>query len=383
MNAKLRTGLVLTGGGARVAYQVGVLKALQEILPSEAIPFNVICGTSAGGINAAYLSAKADNWKAGAQGLYQLWQNIELKNVYKTSSKSLTAIAFAWVVRTLMGGKSGTREIANYLLDTKPLGHMLSQEIDFSAIRKQIDKKALHAISITALEYFNDLTVSFFDATEEVESWERAGRIGLRSLLQVEHILASAAIPVFFSPVRIDKQYYGDGCVRQMTPLSPAIHMGADRLLCIGIRHDRTSLEPALAIPKAPSIAQITGELFNSLFLDPLHADMERLKRINDSIARYQAAGLPTTGASLKQIPVLNLMPSKNLSDILPSLVQGFPRYLRYLLHGLGASDRDGQGQTMISYLAFFKECIHPLLDLGYQDTIRRKDEIVAFMQDE
>lgn len=383
MNPKLRTGLVLTGGGARVAYQVGALKALHEILPAATIPFEVIAGTSAGGINAAYLSSKADNWADGAQGLYNLWQGIELKNVYKTSSKSLTAIAFAWVVRTLMGGKSGTREIANYLLDTKPLGHMLGQEIDFAAIRRNIENRSLHALSISALEYFNDRTVSFFDATDEIESWERAGRIGLRTTLQVEHILASAAIPVFFSPVRIDQQYYGDGCVRQMTPLSPAIHLGADRLLCIGIRHERSLLEPVPAIAKAPSIAQITGELFNSLFLDPLHADTERLKRINDSIARYQAAGLPTSGSNLKQIPFLNLMPSKNLSDILPSLVKGFPKYLRYLLHGLGASDHDGQGQTMISYLAFFKECIHPLLDLGYQDTIHRSDEILAFMRDE
>ena len=380
MNAKLRTGLVLTGGGARVAYQVGALKALQEILPSKSIPFQVVCGTSAGGINAAYLSAKADNWEAGAQGLVKLWQGIELKDVYKTSSKSLTAIAIAWVMRTLMGGKSGTREIANYLLDTKPLGHMLRKEIDFDAIRKHIENNELRALSISTLEYFNDRTVSFFDAADEVDGWTRAGRIGLRRSIQVEHILASAAIPVFFAPVPIETQYYGDGSVRQMTPLSPAIHLGADRLLCIGIRHEKSENEPVPTISKAPSIAQITGELFNSLFLDPLHADAERLKRINDSIARYQAAGLPAAGSGLKQIPFLNLMPSKNLSDILPSLVKGFPSYLRYLLHGLGASDRDGQGQTMISYLAFFKECIHPLLDLGYLDTIARKEEIIAFM---
>ncbi len=381
MTSTIRSGLVLTGGGARVAYQVGAIKALAEILPTQSIPFQTICGTSAGGINAAYLSSKAESWVEGATSLYNLWKNIELKDIYETTSKSLSAIGFAWIVRTLIGGKSGTREIANYLLDTSPLGKLLSREIDFDAIRTNIANKTLHALALSALEYFNDRTVSFFEAADDVSGWERAGRTGQRTTIQMEHVLASAAIPVFFPPVAINNRYYGDGSVRQMTPLSPAIHLGADRLLCIGIRHERKAGDAAAPITKAPSLAQISGELFNSLFLDPLHADTERLKRINDSIARYRSTMGDAGDPSLKEIPILNLMPSKNLTDVLPSLVNGFPPSLRYLLKGFGASDRDGQGQSMISYLAFFNECVQPLLDLGYADTLVRQDEITAFMK--
>ncbi|MBC7660279.1 MAG: patatin-like phospholipase family protein [Chitinophagaceae bacterium] len=378
---QLRTGLVLTGGGARVAYQVGAIKALQELLPNPSIPFQTLSGTSAGGINAAYLAAKADDWKAGADGLYNLWQKIELKDVYKTNSKSLSGIVFAWIFRTLLGGKSGTKEIANYLLNTAPLRDLLNSEIDFLAIRQNIHNNHLHALSITALQYFNDLTVSFFDAPHEIEDWMRAGRSGVRSSIKMEHVLASAAIPVFFPPVAIGDQFYGDGCIRQMTPLSPAIHLGADRLLCIGIRHERSLSETSMPIPKAPSIAQIAGELFNSLFLDPLHADAERLKRINESIGRVPAEQRRTGTGFLKQIPLLNLQPSRDLGELLSNLVKAFPPYLRYLLHGLGASDKDQQGQTLISYIAFVSECTHPLLMLGYDDTIARREEILNFMK--
>ncbi len=374
-----KTGLVLTGGGARVAYQAGVIRALKDILPSETIPFKILAGTSGGGINAAYLAARASNWVEAAESLHELWFNLQLENIYRTSSMSLTGIAFAWVTRTLFGGVNGTRR-ANYLLDTRPLHHLIHKNIDFDRIEDHLRSGSLHAIALSTLQYFQDKTVSFFQSGEGIDNWERAGREGRSERLTIDHVLASAAIPVFFPPVRIGDQFYGDGCVRQTTPLSPAIHLGADRLLCIGIKHQPSANDPQPPIPKSPTIAQISGELFNALFMDPLSADAERLRRINDSIDKFRPHPDSLDRPTLRKIPILNLMPSRNLMDVLPSLLKYFPPYLRYLFHGLGASDRDKQGQALISFLAFFPECTRPMLELGYEDTLARKSEIIDFM---
>jgi NTE family protein len=375
-------GLVLTGGGARASYQVGALLALSEILPTEACPFQTICGTSAGAINAAYIASHCTDWKSSAQNLAQLWNQLELKQVYRTDGISLTQIAMSWISRTLLGGKGGTRKRANYLLNTEPLGKLIENEVDFQKIQEAIEKKHLHAVSISSVHYFTGTTVSFFSGRKECQPWSRSNRIGLKRPLNVNHILASAAIPIFFPPVEVENDYYGDGCLRQTTPLSPAVHLGATKILSIGIRHDRRKSDADKilqgSIRHSPSLAEIVGELMNSLFLDSLEADVERLQRINESMARLAKESQMKNLVGMRQIPILQLRPSKDLGEVVPELLHHFPPTLRYLLHGLGVSKNEGK--DLLSYLSFFKDCIGPILELGYEDTLKRKDEIRAFV---
>ena len=375
--------LLLTGGGAKASYQAGALKALGEILPQTQSPFRVICGCSAGAINAAAIGSKADNWLEATKWLHQIWWNLELKDVYLTNGFSLGKNALAWISRTAFGGKGGTREIANHLLDTKPLSELLAREINFENLHRCIESGVLQGMSISALQYFEQTSISFFEARTDIQNWERSGRRAVRTRLQAEHVMASSAMPVLFPPICIEDQYYGDGNLRLGSPLSPAIHLGADRILCIGLRPIRKTskaVDPSLK-RQSPALAEILGEVLNTVFLDALDADIERLQRINEAIKRAPHEVRDQQFPRLRQIPVFQLTPSRNLDEVIPSLSHQFPPILRYLLNGLGTSDKKDQGQELLAYLAFFAECVHPLLNLGYEDTLKRREEILEFMK--
>ncbi|MDR3607527.1 MAG: patatin-like phospholipase family protein [Oligoflexia bacterium] len=376
------TGLVLTGGGARAAYQVGAIRALSEIFPQKQPPFRVLCGTSAGAINIAYLASHSEDWIAAATGLYGLWEKLGLNHVYRTDSASLSKIALAWLSRSILGGRAGTRKSANFLLSTEPLRELISREVRFEAIRENVSRGHLHGVSFSSVQYFAGTTVSFFEAAKSVEPWIRSNRVGLRASLDVSHVMASAAIPIFFPPVEINEEYYGDGCLRQTTPLSPAIHLGAERLISIGIRHERrkSDIRSAMLLPQrhAPSLAEITGELMNSLFLDSLETDVERLQSVNDSLELMTPEMRERQPYKFRKLPILQLRPSRNLGELVPDLLARFPLILRYLLKGIGASKLEGR--ELISYLAFMDDCIQPLLELGYKDTLARRHEIIAFL---
>lgn len=372
---KLVPALVLNGAGARTAYQVGALKALGEIFPQPKSPFGIICGTSAGSINGAYLSSRADQWNTATLSLAQIWEKLSLDQVFETNGYSLTRISSTWISRVISGDFLKTHKSSNYMLDTKPLAKLLSHKIDFSAIGKQIKKGNLQAVSFTTIEYFEQTTVTFFDALPGVLEWTHQGRKGLRCELEKKHVMASTAIPIFFPPVKIEGSYFGDGCLRQSSPLSPAIHLGADRILSIGIRQKRKETKHVQEHIKRqpPAFAEILGEIFNALFLDSLDPDIERLERVNQTIKLNPSA-------KLREIPNLHLTPSRNLGELLPDIIKDLPIVLRYFIKGLGASDTRKQGKELISYLAFTKACVAPLLTLGYEDTMKRKKEIIEFM---
>jgi NTE family protein len=386
-----QTGLVLTGGGARAAYQVGVLSALAEIIPPGRNPFPVLAGTSAGAINIAYLASRAhlsqDHFKDVCGGLKNLWENLSINKIYRTDGFSLSAIATGWISRTLLGGKGGTRKTVNYLLDTEPLKELLLREVDFPNISASISAGNLKGVSITATHYQEGVSVSFFNG-QGVKEWTRSSRMGLQTELSVEHILASAAIPIFFPPISINGSAFGDGCLRQTTPLSPAIHLGAEKLLCIGIKPKRkqsataTSLQHILTPPKSSaeaSLAQIGGELMNSLFLDSLDSDIERMERINISLQSFTDKTREKHFGELRQIPILSLGPSRDLSEVVPNLIKKFPLLMRYLLRGIGATDREGS--NLVSYLAFDPEFLKPLMEIGYHDTLAERAAIEEFME--
>lgn len=372
--------LVFSGGGARGAYQAGAVRALAEILPGTRSPFRIINGTSAGAINACYIAAHVDRWSEAADKLAKIWLALELEDIYNTSSLSLSTIALAWISRIAMGGQAGTGKRANYLLSTKPLFKLLSSNIDFAAIRRHVHTGHLHGVSFETVQYFNGASIAFFEGHAGIQDWSRSHRFGQRTALNVCHVMASAAIPMFFPPVKIGPSYYGDGTLRQTAPLSPAIHMGADRILSIGIRPLYVNPPPPETVGKPPAFAEIAGEMLNALFLDSMDSDVERLSRVNDTITRL-GPHVQAHSFALREIPILQLRPSRSLTELIPPLLQYFPTTLRYFFKGMGVSDRDAQGQELISYLAFLKECITPILELGYQDTQARRDEILAFMR--
>jgi len=379
---KKKTGLVLTGGGAKAAYQAGAIAALAEIIPSQKLPFEIIAGTSAGAINAAAIASHAHDWIQGAEVLRQKWTTLTLDQVYRTDLISILKIALGWVSRTMFGGFFLKNAQANFLLDTKPLSETLNGFIDFKKIDANISSGDLYAISVTMVQYFSTSSITFFDGNEKVMPWKRANRFGVRSKLDSRHIMASSAIPIFFRPIEIDSKYYGDGSLRQTTPLSAAIRLGSEKIISIGIRHENTSNEEinSLVKPqlKPPSLAQISGELMNAVFLDSMDTDIERLESINQSVEMIEKQFNGTHPSALKKVEHLHLRPSRDLQSLIPGTMKKFPPLMRFLFHGLGASSK--QGSNLTGYLAFVPECSKPLIELGYQDTLKRKDEILKFM---
>lgn len=372
MQRNKKTALVLTGGGARAAYQVGALRALGEILPGTRNPFPVISGTSAGAINAGFLAARAQDWDAAVARLNELWVGLKLSDVYCTDGFSLSQIALSWIKRTLFGAFLKKRNQANFLLDTTPLRKLLTTEMDFKSIEANFKNGTLSGLSFSALNYSDGETVSFFHDSCPHDPWLRSGRKGMKSALGPDEVMASSAIPIFFPPIQIGNRYYGDGSLRQSAPLSPAIHMGAERIVAISITFEKKQEGDEQALPPhAPSLAEISGQLMHSLFLDGVDGDLEHLQRLNNEADHYPQGGL-------KHIPVLILKPSRNLEEMLPNLLNHFPPTLRFFFRGLGVSTHQGNG--LMSYLAFLPDCIQPLMELGYQDTLARKSEILEFM---
>lgn len=373
-------GLVLTGGGARAAYQAGAVRAIAEITGARELPFRVLAGTSAGAINAAYLATRADDFQGAARALWALWHDLRPGLVYRTDTARLAAIGTSWFRDLSLGGLLGTGAI-NYLLDTSPLRRFLAQRMSMAQIAGHLRAGRLRGLAVTATNYLTGTAISFFEADAAVQPWIRSTRLGRRSTLELDHVLASAAIPIFFAPVTIDGVPYGDGCVRMTAPTSPAIHLGAERVLAIGIRYARTAEQTTLLNEQLRAdrltIADIAGVLLNAVFLDSLDADLELLERINQTIALVPGERHADLPDRLRPVPALALRPSQDLGRLAADQYDEFPTMLRYLLRGIGATGE--RGWDLLSYLAFEPEYTRRLLELGHRDTLARRAEIAAF----
>jgi len=380
-----KIGLVLTGGGARAGYQAGVLKGIAEIIgpkADDAWPFHALVGTSAGAINSAFLASKSGgSFAAAATALDRLWSALTAEKVVRSDVFTLTALGMRWLRDLSLGGLLGNSR-STHLLDASPLREFLNQQIDFAAIKANLQNGALHGLAISATNYLTGTTVIFFDGSPSIKPWIRSSRVGIRSGITLRHILASAAIPVFFQPVKLDGAYYGDGCVRLTTPLSPAMHLGADRVLAIGIRHQRSDnlmlkLTQSGEMP-AISLVDIAGVMLNAAFLDALDTDIERMQRINKTIAALRQAGKEHPD-KLREVPLLVLSPSQDLGALASEQFNRFSNMLRYLLRGIGASTE--KGWDLLSYLAFDEAYTNRLLELGYQDALVQRDVIQQFFE--
>lgn len=372
---KSKTALILTGGGARAAYQVGVIKAVRELVSTpERNPFQIVCGTSAGAINAAALAVFADNFDAGVQNLLQVWENFRAYHVYRADPFAIIAKSMAhWLAAMLHSPPSSPIS----LLDSAPLADMLRRSLDLGRIQENIDTGALYAVSITCSGYSSGQSVSFYQGGPGVVAWERTQRVGSATSLRVEHLMASSALPFIFPAVKINREFFGDGSMRQIAPISPALHLGADRLLVIG--SGRQNVEPPrLRSDAYPSLAQIAGHALNSIFLDSLNVDIERLHRINRTISLIPQDKAAEAGLPLRKVKVLVMSPSQQISRIAARYVGELPLSVRFMLRGVGAMSN--HGSNLASYLLFERGFCRALIDLGYQDTMGRRAEMLEFL---
>jgi NTE family protein len=368
--------LVLTGGGARAAYQVGVLQAICEILPNPRVnPFPIICGTSAGAINAVSLACHAENFQSAVDAVAGVWRNFRAHQVYRADGLGIAVTGLRWLSTLAVGWL--THRAPRSLLDNTPLGELLTRQLDFGGIDRAIGSGALRAVSVTASGYASGESVSFFQASGSVEPWRRAQRMGCRTRLGVDHLLASSAIPFVFPAQRIHREYFGDGSMRQLAPMSPAVHLGAQRILIIGSGRLEEPADQRKRQFLYPSLAQVAGHAMSSIFLDSLPADVEQLERINQLLGRIAPDALASAGVSFRPIETLLISPSERLDDLATRHAGALPRPVRMMLGGIGGTRR--RGGALVSYLLFEPPYTRALMRLGHRDAMARQEEIRTF----
>ncbi len=375
-----RTGLVLPGGGARGAFQVGVLKALADLLPhGTPNPFSVISGTSAGAINSVVLASRARRFRVAVAELNRVWGHFQCSQVFKTDSLTMLKSSLHWLTAIVLGGS--LVRAPRSLLDNSPLRALLARNIRFPRIQDAIDHGYLDAVAVTAAGYASARSTSFYQAASDSQQWTRTRRIGIRRTLSLDHLMASIAVPMVFPPVRIEGEYFGDGAMRQATPLSSAIHLGADRILVIGVRNESgSSAEDVAASHEPPSFANIAGYMLDTLFMDGLYSDLERMTRINqlvDSVAPEHREG---TIAKMRPIDTMVIVPSRDLRDLADEHVGEMPWSVRSLLRGVGGKSGGGANR-LVSFLLFEQGYTQALIRLGYDDAMAVKDELLSFVR--
>jgi NTE family protein len=371
--ARTRAGLVLTGGGARAAYQVGVVKAVRDILGNPVKnPFPIVCGTSAGAINAATLAVFADDFSRGVANLLEVWENMRCEHIYRTDAWHILGAGARWLAAMMLISRHNPVS----LLDNAPLREMLEKNLNFERIQGHIDAGALYAVCVTASGYTSGQSVSFFQGGSGLEGWERNQRIGAAVSLKLDYLLASAALPFIFPAVKVHREFFGDGSMRQIAPVSPALHLGADRVLIVGT--GRQTMDDARARSNTyPSLAQIAGHALNSIFLDSLSVDIERLERINRTVRLIPPDKLADSSVQLRAVKVLFITPSQPIERIAARFIHELPATVRFVLRPTGALNRSGS--NLASYLLFEESFCRALIDLGYKDTCDREAEVREF----
>lgn len=362
-------GLVLQGGGARGAYQVGALKAIAEILGRRRNPFPVITGASVGAINAAPLAAAASDFRFGVAQLEKLWRGLRCDKIFQTHPSAIAASSARWLWTIAFGGLGLGDPVA--LLNNAPLGELLAREFDPEMLSRTLKSGAVKGLAVSASSYRAGSSVTFFQGGEGESEWDRARRFGRRAKIDARHLLASSALPFVFPAVEIDGAYYGDGALRLSAPLSPAIQLGADRLVVIGAR-DKAVPPPNHETEEYPSIGEMTGHALDIIFNDDLDVDIERLERINRVVGAMDKSESDRLG--LKEIRMIVLQPSADLREIARRHEHEMPRTIRMLFKSIGAWGKDGR---LVSYLLFEPGYIGELIDLAYRDTMDRRHEVL------
>jgi NTE family protein len=391
MYASPLAGLILTGGGARAAYQVGVLRALAQIRRDSGAdltrnPFGVIAGTSAGAINAAALACGADDYDAAIERIVEVWRNFEAEQVYRADSLGVIRSGAQWLTMLSIGWLIARWRKARprSLLDNSPLADLLLHMVPLERLPRMLRERHLHGLAVSASSYSSGLHVTFYDAAAPIEPWSRSQRIAVQGPVSIDHLLASSAIPFVFPATALEldgmHEWFGDGSMRQTAPISPAVHLGAQKILVIGA--GRMQEPPGRRVELNggyPSLAQIAGHALSNIFLDALAVDVERMRRINNTLSLLPESARMHT--ALRPIDVLVIAPSQRLDDLAAEHQGALPVPVRALLRGMGVSGsgKDARGAALASYLLFEAPYTRALMDLGQADALARRDEVLSF----
>jgi len=385
--------LVLTGGGARAAYQAGVLAAIAAMASDCApladgrrSPFSVIAGTSAGAINAAALACHADDFQVATDRLEAIWSSFHSGQVYRSDSLGIAMTGARWLATFTLGWALPRLPITRpqSLLDNAPLGDLLAAALPIERLDALIEAGCLSALAVTASSYTSGEHVTFYQSRAPIRPWTRSQRIAVRQPIGIAHLLASAAIPFVFPAVATElrdrRHWFGDGSMRMIAPLAPAIHLGADRVLVIGCgsvageaeRFDGDGDDP-------PSLARIGGHALSGIFTDALATDLERLQRINRTLALMEPESRDRTG--LRPIDVLAIEPSRSIGELASQSISALPAPVRVMLRAVGVGGRaaDARGTALASYLLFESAFTRELIALGRQDALARRDALIGF----
>ena len=372
-----QTALILSGGGARAAYQVGVLRAIARMLPRRSRnPFQIICGTSAGAINAASLASNADRFDRAVSRLARVWGNLHVGQVYRADLLSTARIFARCLASFLTGGMHRHQPVS--ILDCAPLGALLGRLIDFARIRHTIAAGHLSALCVTASSYTSGDSISFFQGDGSQEPWRRARRVGRPAQIGLAHVLASCALPFAFPVVPIDGEHFGDGSMHQLAPISAALHLGAQRVLVVGVgsasRAERGARDPGVW----PSLAQIAGHMLDAIFVDTLDMDLERLQRVNQTLASIPEEVRSRPGAVLRTVATLVIRPSEPIDEIAVAHADELPRAMRLLMRRVGVLEPNGA--RVLSYLLFERAYCRHLMRLGFSDGMAQCGRILDFL---
>ena len=369
-----KIGLVLPGGGARAAYQVGVLKAISELIP-DSNPFSIISGTSAGAINASLLASRSQSLKEAVEVLSGVWCNFKTNKVYRTETTVMLKSIFQWLLTVSSGGVLAKNPKS--LLDNSPLRQLLEDTINLEGIKNNIDKGNLDAFAITAASYSSKKSVTFFQSEEDDIDWERFLRVGVKTDILIDHLMASIALPLIFPAVKINNEYFGDGAMRQATPLSPAIRLGAEKLLIINT--DSKSPNNQLTDNQIyPSIGEVGGYMLDALFTGGLLSDLERLDRINQVIENSGNNSVQTSNKKMKHLDYCVISPSKDIKKIAKEHYKDVPYSVKLLMKGLGLKNREES--ELLSFLLFESSFTSSLIQLGFEDGMTNQLEIKAIL---
>lgn len=372
--------LILSGGGARGAYQAGVVQGIYEVLRSASIPMKIdhFSGVSAGAINATYLSSLWDDQEKAIKSLVDLWSQLKSSDVYYTDAINLGRIGLKWVSELSMGGVIGDPFPGRALLETEPLKALLHKKLDTTKVAANLEKNLFRSLIITAVDYADSTAVSFIQTNKDYKAWQKQRRISESAEITVDHVLGSSAIPLLFPPRPIENRFFGDGCVRNSHPCAPSIYLGAQKLLIIGVKsRSNTAYQKEInSMGKAPSVARVVNVLLNAVLLDSVEHDVERLIRMNQIVT--QAANSPNL--SYKKLDFVFISPSRDIGALASKHMARVPRIIRYLIKGLGSLD---EANELVSYLLFESPFCSELIEMGFQDALDNREKIISlFRQD-
>jgi NTE family protein len=371
--------LVLGGGGARAAYQVGFLRALGRMFPELEVP--ILTGVSAGAISAAFLANHPGVFGAASEDLARLWESLTVDTVFRSDTSSLLSHSFRWGLRLISGGKK-IGQPARGMVDTQPLREFLTEVLHapdgkLSVVDQKLAAGSLRSLAITTTKYGTNQSITWVQGRSGID-WSRANRRSVRADITVEHVMASCALPLFFPAIQIGGEWHGDGGIRLMAPLAPALHLGAGRLIAISTRYQRTQIEAERPATEGyPPPATVLGVMLSAIFLDMLDYDAINLQRLNELLDQLP----PEKRLGLRTASLLLLRPSQDIGKLATVYEPSLPGLFRFLTRGMGT--RETKSPDSLSMVLFEPEYLRRLIEIGEADAIQRREEITAFVAGE